>query len=199
MTMSHDRYTHPLADRYASREMQHVFSPARRYGTWRRLWLALAESEKELGLPVSDEAIEQMRGALDKLDLEKAAEYEKRFRHDVMAHVHLFGDDAPAAKGIIHLGATSAFIGDNTDLILHRDGLQPSPQPLASVPRCGSRTSSWTWKKSTSASARCASAGSVGPRAPRRPSSSSSRGITTRSMRWTPPSVSAWALAPRTP
>jgi adenylosuccinate lyase len=104
--------------------MQHVFSPARRYGTWRRLWLALAESEKELGLPVSDEAIEQMRGALDKLDLEKAAEYEKRFRHDVMAHVHLFGDDAPAAKGIIHLGATSAFIGDNTDLILHRDGLQ---------------------------------------------------------------------------
>ncbi|MHC4925235.1 MAG: adenylosuccinate lyase [Planctomycetota bacterium] len=122
--MSHDRYTHPLADRYASREMQHVFSPARRYGTWRRLWLALAESEKELGLPVSDEAIEQMRGALDKLDLEKAAEYEKRFRHDVMAHVHLFGDDAPAAKGIIHLGATSAFIGDNTDLILHRDGLQ---------------------------------------------------------------------------
>jgi len=119
-----DRYMHPLSDRYASREMQQVFSPARRYGTWRRLWIALAESEAELGLDISDEALQQMRAAVDKLDLDRAAEYEKRFRHDVMAHVHLFGDDAPAAKGIIHLGATSAFIGDNTDLILHRDGLE---------------------------------------------------------------------------
>lgn len=122
--MDLDRYTHPLSDRYASREMQQVFSPARRYGTWRRLWIALAESEAELGLDISGEALEQMRAAVDKLDLDKAAEYEKRFRHDVMAHVHLFGDDAPAAKGIIHLGATSAFIGDNTDLILHRDALE---------------------------------------------------------------------------
>ncbi|MDG2282427.1 MAG: adenylosuccinate lyase, partial [Longimicrobiales bacterium] len=86
--------------------------------------IALAESEAELGLDISDEALQQMRAAVDKLDLDRAAEYEKRFRHDVMAHVHLFGDDAPAAKGIIHLGATSAFIGDNTDLILHRDGLE---------------------------------------------------------------------------
>lgn len=115
---------HPLSDRYASREMQRIFSPARRFGTWRRLWIALAESEAELGLNISGEALEQMRAAVDKLDLNKAAEYEKRFRHDVMAHVHLFGDDAPAAKGIIHLGATSAFIGDNTDLILHRDALE---------------------------------------------------------------------------
>ena len=122
--MDLDRYMHPLSDRYASREMQQVFSPARRYGTWRRLWIALAESEAELGLDISDEALQQMRAAVDKLDLDRAAEYEKRFRHDVMAHVHLFGDDAPAAKGIIHLGATSAFIGDNTDLILHRDGLE---------------------------------------------------------------------------
>ncbi|MCH1570948.1 MAG: hypothetical protein L7S64_06335, partial [Longimicrobiales bacterium] len=99
--MDLDRYMHPLSDRYASREMQQVFSPARRYGTWRRLWIALAESEAELGLDISDEALEQMRAAADKLDLVKAAEYEKRFRHDVMAHVHLFGDDAPAAKGII--------------------------------------------------------------------------------------------------
>ena len=104
--------------------MQRIFSPARRFGTWRRLWIALAESEAELGLNISGEALEQMRAAVDKLDLNKAAEYEKRFRHDVMAHVHLFGDDAPAAKGIIHLGATSAFIGDNTDLILHRDALE---------------------------------------------------------------------------
>ncbi len=122
--MEIDRYMHPLSDRYASREMQRIFSPSRRFGTWRRLWIALAESQAELGLNISKEALEQMHAAVDKLDLEKAAEYEKRFRHDVMAHVHLFGDDAPEAKGIIHLGATSAFIGDNTDLILHRDALE---------------------------------------------------------------------------
>ncbi|MEX2467934.1 MAG: adenylosuccinate lyase [Gemmatimonadota bacterium] len=119
-----DRYVHPLSERYASREMQDVFSPARRFGTWRRLWLALAESEAELGLDISPEALEQMREKLDTLDLDAAAEYERRFRHDVMAHVHLFGDDAPAARGIIHLGATSAFIGDNTDLILARAALE---------------------------------------------------------------------------
>jgi adenylosuccinate lyase len=118
-----DRYVHPLTDRYASREMQAVFSPRRRFGTWRRLWIALAESQAELGLDVSELAIEQMRSTADMLDLARAAEYERRFRHDVMAHVHLFGDDAPAARGIIHLGATSAFIGDNTDLILHRAAL----------------------------------------------------------------------------
>ncbi len=116
---------HPLGERYASREMQAVFSPAHRYGTWRRLWLALAEAEKALGLDVSDEAVSQMRQAMERpIDLARAAEYERRFRHDVMAHVHLFGDDAPAARGIIHLGATSAFIGDNTDLILHREALE---------------------------------------------------------------------------
>jgi adenylosuccinate lyase len=124
VTTDPNRYSHPLTDRYASREMQKVFSPAHRYGTWRRLWLALAESERDVGLDIPEEALEQMRGALDSIDLEKASEYEKRFRHDVMAHVHLFGDDAPAAGGIIHLGATSAFIGDNTDLILHRDALE---------------------------------------------------------------------------
>ena len=120
---SYDRYSHPLSERYASQEMQRIFSPRKRFGTWRRLWLALAESEAELGIDISDTALEQMRAALDSLDLERAADYERRFRHDVMAHVHLFGDDAPEAKGIIHLGATSAFIGDNTDLILHREAL----------------------------------------------------------------------------
>lgn len=119
-----DRYQHPLTERYASREMQAVFSPARRYGTWRRLWLALAEAQHELGLPVPDEALAEMRQALDRLDLHRAADYERRFRHDVMAHVHLFADDAPSARKIIHLGATSAFIGDNTDLILHRQALE---------------------------------------------------------------------------
>ncbi len=118
-----DRYTHPLSERYASREMQQIFSPRKRFGTWRRLWLALAESEAELGIDISDTALQQMRAALDSFDLERAADYERRFRHDVMAHVHLFGDDAPEAKGIIHLGATSAFVGDNTDLILHREAL----------------------------------------------------------------------------
>ena len=119
-----DRYVHPLTDRYASREMQEVFSPGRRFGIWRRLWLALAESEAELGLDISDEALGQMRAKLDTFDLARAAELEKRFRHDVMAHVHLFGEDAPAAKAIIHLGATSAYVTDNADLILHRAALE---------------------------------------------------------------------------
>lgn len=122
--MDLDRYTHPLCDRYASKEMQAIFAPRRRFGTWRRLWIALAEAEAELGIDISDSALDQMRGAVDELDLERAAEYERRFRHDVMAHVHLFGDDAPAARGIIHLGATSAYIGDNTDLIQHRAALE---------------------------------------------------------------------------
>ena len=116
-------YVHPLAERYASREMQSVFSARHRFGTWRRLWVALAEAQKELGLSISEEALRQMRAAVDDLDLARAADYERRFRHDVMAHVHLFGDAAPAARGIIHLGATSAFLGDNTDLILHREAL----------------------------------------------------------------------------
>jgi adenylosuccinate lyase len=103
--------------------MQAVFSPGRKFGIWRRLWLALAESEAELGLDIAEKALDEMRVHLDSVDLARAAELEKRFRHDVMAHVHLFGEDAPAAKGIIHLGATSAFVGDNTDLILHREAL----------------------------------------------------------------------------
>ena len=118
------RYVHPLTERYASPEMQAIFAPAGRYAWWRRLWLALAESQRELGLEVSDEAVAQMRTALERpIDLARAREYERRFRHDVMAHVHLFGEDAPAARGILHLGATSAFIADNTDLILHREAL----------------------------------------------------------------------------
>ena len=120
---STDRYSHPLGERYASREMQAIFAPAHRYGTWRRLWLALAAAQHELGLSISQQALDEMRSGLDEIDLTKAAEYEHRFRHDVMAHIHLFGDVAPAARGIIHLGATSAFVGDNTDLILHREAL----------------------------------------------------------------------------
>lgn len=118
-----DTYSSPLAERYASRTMLELWSPSVRYGLWRRLWLALAESERELGVPIPDEAIEQMRANLDKIDFKAVAAYEKRFRHDVMAHVHAFGDVAPAAKPFIHLGATSAFVTDNADLILMRRGL----------------------------------------------------------------------------
>ncbi len=118
-----DRYRHPLGERYASREMQAIFAPAHRYGMWRRLWLALAAAQHELGLSIGQTALDEMRAGLDRIDLTKAAEYERRFRHDVMAHIHLFGDVAPAARGIIHLGATSAFITDNTDLMIHRKAL----------------------------------------------------------------------------
>ena len=118
-----DRYSHPLSARYVSREMERIFAPAFRFGTWRRLWLALAEAQRDLGLDIPDEAIAQMRDHLDDIDLDAAARYERRFRHDVMAHIHLFGDVAPAARGILHLGATSAFVGDNTDLIQHREAM----------------------------------------------------------------------------
>ena len=118
-----DRYAHPLSARYASGEMERIFAPAFRFGTWRRLWLALAEAQRDLGLDIPADAIAQMRGHLDDIDLEAAARYERRFRHDVMAHIHLFGDVAPAARGILHLGATSAFVGDNTDLIQHREAM----------------------------------------------------------------------------
>ncbi len=124
MTPSNAEYRHPLTERYASSHMQRLFSPGHRFGIWRRLWLALAETQRELGLDIPTAALEEMRAHLDDLDLDRAAEYERRFRHDVMAHVHLFADAAPAAQGIIHLGATSAFVGDNTDLIIQREALQ---------------------------------------------------------------------------
>src|SRR5215207_6494946 len=120
---SHDRYSSPLAERYVSKAMLELWSPQMRHGLWRRLWLALAEAEQELGVPIPDEALAQMRAHLDDIDFEKVAKYEKRFRHDVMAHVHAFGDVAPAAKGFIHYGATSCFVTDNADLILMREGL----------------------------------------------------------------------------
>ncbi|MBX3474188.1 MAG: adenylosuccinate lyase [Planctomycetes bacterium] len=125
--MSHDTYQHPLTGRYAAREMRELFSDRRRFGLWRQLWVALAESERELGLTqITDEALAQMRANLVPTDdqLKKAAEYEKQFRHDVMAHVHTFGDVCPAARGIIHLGATSCYVTDNADLMLMREGLR---------------------------------------------------------------------------
>jgi adenylosuccinate lyase len=121
---SHERYSSPLAERYASKAMLELWSPARRHGLWRRLWLALAEAEQELGVPIPHDAITQMRAHLDDMDFAVAASYEKRFRHDVMAHVHAFGDVAPAARGFIHYGATSAYVTDNADLILMSHGLE---------------------------------------------------------------------------
>ncbi|HEX6068864.1 MAG TPA: adenylosuccinate lyase [Longimicrobiaceae bacterium] len=133
MSDSAERYSNPLTERYASAEMSRIFSPAFKFGTWRRLWLALAEAEHELGLPVSAEAIEEIRQHLDDVDLTRAAQLERQLRHDVMAHVHHLGEQAPAARGVIHLGATSAYVGDNTDLIQHREALQLVRSRLVAV------------------------------------------------------------------
>ncbi|MHA6698110.1 adenylosuccinate lyase [Chryseobacterium sp. A321] len=126
-------YKNPLEERYSSEEMLFNFSPNNKFRTWRQLWIHLAEIEKELGLEISQEQIDQLKANQDDIDFEKAAEYEKKFRHDVMAHVHTYGDAAPLAKGIIHLGATSAFVGDNTDLIQIRDGLKLIRKQLVGV------------------------------------------------------------------
>ena len=118
-----DQYASPLAERYASKAMLELWSPRVRYGLWRRLWLALAEAQQQLGLGIPDAALEQMRAHPDDIDFDAVAAYERRFRHDVMAHIHVFGDVAPAARPFIHLGATSAYVTDNADLILMRRGL----------------------------------------------------------------------------
>ncbi len=120
----HDRYESPLCSRYASGEMQALFSPERKFRTWRKLWVALAQSEKELGLPITDEQIEEMRSHVDDINYDVAQAREKEVRHDVMAHVYAYGQQCPKAKGIIHLGATSCYVGDNTDLILLYDALR---------------------------------------------------------------------------
>ncbi|MFN2325479.1 MAG: adenylosuccinate lyase [Gemmatimonadales bacterium] len=122
--MTDARWQSPLGSRYASPEMQRLWGEPHRIGLWRRLWLALAEAEQELGLPIPDAALAEMRSHLDDCDLAVAAAFEKRFRHDVMAHVHAFGDQAPAARPFLHLGATSAFVTDNADLVVMRDGLR---------------------------------------------------------------------------
>ena len=113
----HDTYRNPLCSRYASRTMQHIFSDDFKFSTWRRLWTALAESEMELGLPITQEQVDELRAHIHDIDYDMAAQEEARVRHDVMAHVHTYGACCPKAKGIIHLGATSCFVGDNTDLI----------------------------------------------------------------------------------
>lgn len=121
--MNTDRYISPLSERYASKEMQYLFSQDMKFRTWRKLWIALAETEKELGLPITDEQIEELREHADDINYEVAREREKLVRHDVMSHVYAYGVQCPKAKGILHLGATSCYVGDNTDLIVMKEAL----------------------------------------------------------------------------
>ena len=116
--MSTDRYQSPLSERYASKEMQYIFSPDMKFRTWRKLWIALAETEKELGLDITDEQIAELKAHQDDINYEVAKEREKVVRHDVMSHVYAYGVQCPKSKGIIHLGATSCYVGDNTDIIV---------------------------------------------------------------------------------
>ncbi|HYE21220.1 MAG TPA: adenylosuccinate lyase [Tepidisphaeraceae bacterium] len=132
--MPHDTYESPLASRNASPEMLRLFSPQHKFGLWRRLWLELARCEKELGITrITDAALTEMAGHLDDIDFARAADWEKRLRHDVMAHVHTYEEVAPAAKGIIHLGATSQYVVDNADLIIMRDALKLVARRLANA------------------------------------------------------------------
>ncbi len=120
----HDTYTNPLCARYAGKQMQKLFSDDTKFTTWRRLWIALAESERELGLPITQEQIDELKAHVDDIDYEFAAAREHEVRHDVMAHVLTYGEKCPSARGIIHLGATSCYVGDNTDILLMREGLK---------------------------------------------------------------------------
>ena len=128
-----DRYVSPLSERYASRRMQEVFSPDRKFRTWRKLWIALAETEKELGLDITDEQIEELKAHADDINYADAKERERQVRHDVMSHVYAYGLQCPKAKGIIHLGATSCYVGDNTDIILMREALGIVREKLVNV------------------------------------------------------------------
>ncbi|MBQ8927948.1 MAG: adenylosuccinate lyase [Oscillospiraceae bacterium] len=131
--MSNQSYESPFCTRYASREMQYLFSADKKFSTWRRLWVALARAEMELGLNVTQEQVDELAAHIDDIDYAAAAEYEKKFRHDVMAHVHTYGDACPKAAGIIHLGATSCYVGDNTDIIIMRDALTVVKRKLVKV------------------------------------------------------------------
>jgi adenylosuccinate lyase len=131
--MSTDVYQSPLSERYASKEMQYVFSPDMKFRTWRRLWIALAETEKELGLNITDEQIEELKAHKDDINYDVAKAREKEVRHDVMSHVYAYGQQCPKAKGIIHLGATSCYVGDNTDIIVMNEALKIVRKKLVNV------------------------------------------------------------------
>ena len=131
--MSTDRYVSPLSERYASREMQYIFSPDMKFRTWRKLWIALAETEKELGLNITQEQIEELKEHADDINYDVAKERERQVRHDVMSHVYAYGVQCPKAKGIIHLGATSCYVGDNTDIIVMAEALKLVRKKLVNV------------------------------------------------------------------
>ena len=158
--MDTDRYISPLSERYASREMQYIFSPDMKFRTWRKLWIALAETEKELGLNITQEQIDELKAHAEDINYEVAQAREKEVRHDVMSHVYAYGVQCPKAKGIIHLGATSCYVGDNTDRSwrILRTSIKPSQRwrlPISSRPsqhplgkglRYGCRNFAWIWK-----------------------------------------------------
>ena len=131
--MNTDRYVSPLSERYASKEMQYIFSPDMKFRTWRKLWIALAETERELGLNITQEQIDEMKAHADDINYDVAKERERKVRHDVMSHVYAFGVQCPKAKGIIHLGATSCYVGDNTDIIVMTEALKLVRKKLVNV------------------------------------------------------------------
>ena len=133
-----DKYTTPLGERYASKEMQYIFSPDKKFKTWRKLWIALAESEMELGLNVTQEQVDELKANADDINYDVAKAREKEVRHDVMSHVYAYGQQCPNAKGIIHLGATSCYVGDNTDIIIMTEGLCSSDSGRAASTASGS-------------------------------------------------------------
>ncbi len=141
--MNKSTYETPLNSRYASAEMQYIFSPDKKFTTWRKLWVALAESEMELGLPVTQEQVDELKAHIDDIDYENAARHEARVRHDVMAHVHAYGDVCPNARGIIHLGATSCYVTDNADILMLRDALTLIRRKVVEVLR---RLRSFAWE-----------------------------------------------------
>ncbi len=128
-----DRYQSPLSERYASKEMQYIFSPDKKFKTWRKLWIALAETERELGLDIGQEQIDELKAHMDDINYDVARERERLVRHDVMSHVYAYGQQCPKAKGIIHLGATSCYVGDNTDIIIMAEALKLVKRKLINV------------------------------------------------------------------
>ena len=143
--MKHDQASNPLTERYASREMSYLFSANYKFRTWRRLWIALAEAEKELGLAITDAQIAEMKATAETINFEDAERREREVRHDVMAHVHAFGLQAPSAKGIIHLGATSAYVTDNTDILQMAEGLRLMRQRIVNI-MAKLRQFAWQWR-----------------------------------------------------
>src|SRR6516165_966537 len=137
-------YDSPLIGRYASRRMARIWSPQARVSTWRRLWVALAEAQRALGLAITQEQIAALRGQIESIDFDTAARYERKFRHDVMAHIHALGDAAPIARPIIHLGATSCYVTDNADLIVMRQSLELiRDKVVAALDSVGSFAETW--------------------------------------------------------